>query len=430
MCCRAVSENDADLTTRSSKFSKATRDAGGFFCARKEHHMPIPFESAHALMDITERPPVMFVEGHGSWIWDSASRRYLDFVQGWAVNCLGHCPPTVTRALVEQAGKLLTPSPAFFNSPSLALADMLVRHSCFDQVFFANSGSEAIEGAIKLARRYGEFYKSGAYEIITFKGAFHGRTLAAMSASGKVAFDALFEPKVPGFPKAELNNIASVEQLIRDKTIAAMLEPIQGESGVWPATVEFLQQLRELTAHHGLLLIADEIQTGIGRTGQLFAYQNAAIAPDIMALGKGIGGGMPLAALLAKQDVSCFRHGDQGGTYNGNPLVCAAGIAVLQTVSEPSFLAGVREAGDHLMARLCAMSCKHKLGETRGRGLLMALDLGRANANEVVHEAMQHGLLINAPGPDTLRFMPALNVSFDEIDECAQILDRVCSKLA
>src|SRR5450631_382127 len=266
-----------------------------------------PFD---ALMNITARPPVVFVRGEGSFLWDDGGKRYLDFIQGWAVNCLGHSPPAVAEALAEQAKLLLTPSPAFYNGPSLELAKALVDQSCFDQVFFANSGAEANEGAIKLARRYGALHRNGAYEIITFDGAFHGRTLATMSASGKKAFEPLFEPKVSGFPKARLNDLASVQRLISDRTVAVMLEPIQGEAGVWQATDQFLRDLRELTRAHGLLLIVDEIQTGIGRTGKLFHYEHAEIEPDIMTLGKGLGGGVPLAALLATGATACFQHGD------------------------------------------------------------------------------------------------------------------------
>src|ERR1700754_2816378 len=224
--------------------------------------------SFDALMDITARPQVVFVRGKGSYLWDDAGRRYLDFMQGWAVNCLGHSPDIIADALAGQSGALLTPSPAFYNAPSLKLAQALVEKSCFDRVFFANSGAEANEGAIKLARKYGARHKNGAHEIITFEGGFHGRTLATMSASGKKTFEPLFEPKVSGFPKARLNDLASVKRLINDKTIAVMLEPIQGEAGVWPATDHFLRELRTLTREHGLLLILDEIQTGMGRTGK------------------------------------------------------------------------------------------------------------------------------------------------------------------
>jgi acetylornithine/N-succinyldiaminopimelate aminotransferase len=378
-----------------------------------------------ALMDITPRPPVVFTEGNGAYLWDSSGRRYLDFVQGWAVNCLGHAPAPLADALARQAATLITPSPAFFNAPSLELAGRLTEKSCFDQAFFTNSGAEAIEGAIKLARKFGSLHRDGAYEIITFDGAFHGRTLATMSASGKKAFKRLFEPKVPGFPKAVLNDLASVERLVSADTVAVMLEPIQGEAGVWPASDKFLQELRQFTSDHGLLLIVDEIQTGIGRTGKLFAYEHAGIEPDIMALGKGIGGGVPLGALLATDRVSCFAYGDQGGTYNGNPLMCAAGNAVLEVVARPEFLAGVIENGALLFAGLNRLSARHGLGSPRGRGLLIALDLGSERAASIVSTAMENGLLINAPGPATLRFMPALNVTADEITEALSILDRI-----
>ena len=324
-----------------------------------------PFD---ALMDITARPQAVFVRGEGAYLWDHTGKRYLDFVQGWAVNCLGHSPPVVADALAAQAKRLLTPSPAFYNDPSLKLANALVENSCFDQVFFANSGAEANEGAIKLARKYGAQHKGGAFEIITFEGGFHGRTLATMSASGKKAFEPLFEPKVSGFRKARLNDLASVKALISDNTVAVMLEPIQGEAGVWPATDQFLQELRALTKEHGLLLIVDEIQTGMGRTGKLFHYEHAGIEPDIMTLGKGIGGGVPLAALLATDHASCFEHGDQGGTFNGNPLMCAAGLAVLEQVSQPDFLKSAADAGLFLESELQRLSARHGLGEVRGRG--------------------------------------------------------------
>jgi acetylornithine/N-succinyldiaminopimelate aminotransferase len=378
-----------------------------------------------ALMDITARPSTVFVQGKGSLLWDDNGKRYLDFIQGWAVNALGHAPEIVAQAISEQATRLITPSPAYYNDVALKLAKALTEQSCFDQVFFANSGAEANEGAIKLARRYGTKHKGGAFEIITFEGGFHGRTLATMSASGKKAFEPLFEPKVPGFAKTKLNDIGSVEALITDNTVAVMLEPIQGEAGVWPATDAFLKDLRALTQQHGLLLIVDEIQTGMGRTGKLFGYEHAEITPDIMTLGKGIGGGVPLAALLATEQASCFEHGDQGGTFNGNPLMCAAGIAVLDEIGKPSFLKSVTEAGLYLESELQKISARHGLGEVRGRGLLLALDLKLPIAMSIVTQAFEAGLLLNAPRPDSLRFMPALNVNRAEIDEMIGQLDAI-----
>ena len=388
-------------------------------------HAPHPFD---VLMDITARPQAVFVRGEGAWLWDDSGKRYLDFMQGWAVNCLGHSPKVIADALAAQATQLLTPSPAFYNGPSLALAKALVDRSCFDQVFFANSGAEANEGAIKLARKYGSLHKNGAHEIITFEGGFHGRTLATMSASGKKAFEPLFEPKVSGFRKAKLNDLDSVKALITDNTVAVMLEPIQGEAGVWPATDDFLRELRALTKQHGLLLIFDEIQTGVGRTGKLFHYEHAGIEPDIMTLGKGIGGGVPLAVLLATEHASCFEHGDQGGTFNGNPLMCAAGLAVLEHVSAPEFLKAAIDAGLFLESELQKLSARHGLGEVRGRGLLLALDLKLPIGASIVAQAFAAGVLINSPQPDALRFMPALNVAREEIAEMIECLDAILTK--
>jgi acetylornithine/N-succinyldiaminopimelate aminotransferase len=433
MMGRAVSDDNAEQpdqlrfregrTLKSAAFSRsACLSSQGVDMTNAAH----PFD---ALMDITARPPAVFVRGEGSFLWDETGKRYLDFVQGWAVNCLGHSPPDVAEALTAQAKLLLTPSPAFYNAPSLKLAKALIDKSCFDQVFFTNSGAEANEGAIKLARKYGALHRNGAYGIITFEGGFHGRTLATMSASGKKAFEPLFEPKVSGFPKARLNDLASVERLMNDRTIGVMLEPIQGEAGVWPATDRFLRELRMLTREHGLLLILDEIQTGIGRTGTLFHYEHADIGPDIMTLGKGIGGGVPLAALLATAAASCFEHGDQGGTFNGNPLMCAAGLAVLQRVSDPDFLKSVVDTGLYLESELQRMSARHGLGEVRGRGLLLALDLKHPIAASIVAQAFEDGVLLNSPQPDALRFMPALNVAKAEIAAMIDCLDAILTKM-
>jgi acetylornithine/N-succinyldiaminopimelate aminotransferase len=388
------------------------------------------------LMYITNRPSIVFTEGSGMWLTDHTGKRYLDYLQGWAVNCLGHSPQCIQDALAVQAKKLINPSPAFFNAPSIELATLLTENSCFDRVFFANSGAEANEGAIKLARKWGKKNRNGAsgdrYEIITFQHAFHGRTLATMSASGKAGWDTLFAPQVPGFPKAELNNIDSVEKLITNKTVAVMLEPVQGESGVIPATREFMQALRALTKQHNLLLIVDEVQSGMGRTGELFAYQLSDVVPDIMTLGKGIGGGVPLAALLAREEVSCFEAGDQGGTYNGNPLMTAVGVAVMNELLKPGFLQTVKDNGAYLSAALLKLSEKHGLAGERGEGLLRALKLGKDIGPKIVDLARDlnpTGLLLNAPRPDLLRFMPALNVTTAEIDQMIAMLSDVLTQL-
>jgi acetylornithine/N-succinyldiaminopimelate aminotransferase len=383
-----------------------------------------PFE---AVMDIAARPPVVFVSGHGSWLTDREGNSYLDFVQGWAVNCLGHSPQPIIQAMAKQAAELINCSPAFYNDQMIRLSGLLARHSGLHQVFLANSGAEANEGAIKLARKWGAEHRDGAYEIITMDHGFHGRTLATMAASGKPQWEQLYAPKVTGFVKVPLNDLGAVEAAITPKTVAVMLEPIQGEAGVFEATTPFLRGLRDLTRERGLLLILDEIQTGIGRTGRLFGFEHAAITPDIMTLAKGLGGGVPLAALVAHRDVCCFEYGDQGGTFCGNPMMAAAGCAVIEEVTKPGFLARVVQAGEHLVNRLSALSHKHGLGEVRGLGLLLALDLRQDIAAEVVDLARARGLLINGPRPDSLRFMPSLDVTNDEIDRMIELLDGVLS---
>jgi acetylornithine/N-succinyldiaminopimelate aminotransferase len=385
-----------------------------------------------ALMEITNRPELVFVRGQGSWLEDGSGKRYLDFVQGWAVNCLGHCPAPMADAINRQTSLLINPSPAFYNQPSIDLAKRLVSASCFDRIFFANSGAEANEGAIKLARKWGRLHRKGAYKIITFDHSFHGRTLATMSASGKPGWDKLFAPQVDGFPKADLNDLDSVKALIDDKTVAVMLEPVQGEAGVIPATVEFLKGLRKLTNDAGLLLIVDEVQTGMGRTGKLFAYEHAGIKPDIMTLGKGIGGGVPLSALCAREEVSCFQPGDQGGTYNGNPLMTAAGVAVFDVLTAPGFMVSVNERARQLSDGLLALSAKWSMKGERGVGLLRALMMDRDDGPAIVEVARDmgpDGLLLNAPRPNLLRFMPALNVTADEIDLMLKKLDEVVAKV-
>lgn len=391
--------------------------------------MKIDAFETDALMNVAARPPLVFVEGRGSWLIDHRGKRYLDFVQGWAVNALGHSPAQIQDALAHQAQRLITPSPAFFNASALELSTRLAHLSGLERVFLCSNGAEANEGAIKLARKWGQVHRDGAFEIITFVDGFHGRTLATMAASGKPGWDRLFEPTMPGFPKATLNDLHSVEALVTERTVAVMLEPIQGEAGVVPADDDFLVALRALCDRHGLLLVFDEVQTGVGRTGTLFAFENAGAIPDILTLGKGLGGGVPLAALLARESVAAaFAHGDQGGTYCGNPLMAAVGSAVLATVSATEFLAGVRQRARHLEAQLDALIARHRLTGRRGRGLLQALDLGRPMGAHLVEQARDlapDGLLLNSPRPQLLRLMPALNVGLDEIDRMSDLLDAL-----
>src|SRR5690625_2875943 len=393
--------------------------------------MNFDVDGAKALMDITARPDIVFVKGSGSWLEDQNGKRYLDMIQGWAVNALGHSPKELVQAITQQANALINPSPAFYNAPAMALAKKITENSCFDRVFFANSGAEANEGAIKLARNWGQLYKDGAHKIITFEHSFHGRTLATMSASGKAGWDRIFAPQVDGFRKAKLNDIESVRSLVTDKTVGIMLEPVQGEGGVIPASDEFMQALRQLCDDEKILLIVDEVQTGMGRTGQLFAYQHSGIEPDIMTLGKGIGGGVPLSALCAKEAVSVFAHGDQGGTYNGNPLVAAAGIAVFDTLTGPGFFDQVQNRAQQLATRLQGLSDKWGFKGERGLGLLRALKLDKDDAGAIVETArdMQpHGLLLNAARPNLLRFMPALNLSEEDLIRAIELLDEAIAQ--
>ncbi|CUI98657.1 acetylornithine transaminase [Achromobacter xylosoxidans] len=388
--------------------------------------------NVNALMEITSRPDLVFVRGQGSWLEDHAGKRYLDFVQGWAVNTLGHSAPEMQKALLDQSKLLMNPSPAFYNLPSIELATRLTGASVFDRVFFANSGGEANEGAIKLARKWGQVNKKGAYKIITMNHGFHGRTLATMSASGKPGWDKMFAPQVEGFPKAEINDLESVRKLIDDQTVAIMLEPVQGEAGVIPATKEFMQGLRKLADEHKLLFIVDEVQTGMGRTGTLFAYQQSDVVPDIMTLAKGIGGGVPLAALLARQEVCVFSHGDQGGTYNGNPLMAAVGVAVFDALAAPGFIEAVNARAKQLSEGLLALSAKYGMKGERGMGLLRALIMDRDDGPAIVEAARNltpNGLLLNAPRGNLLRFMPALNVTAEEIDTMLTQLDGLIAQV-
>jgi acetylornithine/N-succinyldiaminopimelate aminotransferase len=374
------------------------------------------------VMQVVERPSAIMVEGQGSWLWDRDGKRYLDFIQGWAVNCLGHSPRVIVDALNSQALRLINCSPAYYNEPMTRLARLIAESTGLADVFLCNSGAEANEGAIKLARKWGRRYRQGAFEIITMRHGFHGRTLATMAASGKPGWDSLFEPKVPGFPKVPLGDLEAVTKAVTPATVAVMVEPIQGEAGVVVAHDEWLRELRTLTRERGILLIVDEVQTGIGRTGRLLGYEHAGIDPDIVTLGKGLGGGVPIAALVAAGRASCFEYGDQGGTFNGNPLMAAVGCAVVETVRDPRFLDGVVARGQYLMERLRTLSAELGHGEVRGRGLLVALQLAERDAVKVARAAFDRGLLVNAPRPDTLRFMPSLTVSRDEIDQMIELL--------
>jgi acetylornithine/N-succinyldiaminopimelate aminotransferase len=379
------------------------------------------------LITITRRPATVFTEGQGAWLTDERGKRHLDLVQGWAVNSLGHSPALITQALLAQSRRLLNPSPAYYNRPLLNLAERLVELSCMDRVFLASSGAEANEGAVKLARRWGSRTRGGAHEIIGFEQSFHGRTLAMMSASGKPGWSEIYPPMPTGFAKARLNDIGSVERAMTPRTVAVMIEFVQGEAGVIVADPGFVRELRALTAERGVLLIADEVQTGIGRCGQAFAYEHFGVEPDVMTLAKGLGGGVPLAALLCKDAFNCFEPGDQGGTFCGNPLMAAVGLAVVNEVCREEFLAGVRARAEQLSSGLRGIAREFDLAGERGLGLLRALVLPTDVAADVVAAAQALepvGLLLNAPRPHLIRLMPALNISAAEVDDGLALLRR------
>lgn len=381
------------------------------------------------LMFNVQRPDAVMVRGKGNYIWDADGKRYLDFIAGWAVNCLGHSPPVLVRALNRQAKTLVNASPALLNEPMIRLAKLLVENSVLDKAFFGSTGAEANEGALKLARKYGAIHLDGAYEVITMWNSFHGRTLAMMSASGKEAWHKLFEPKVPGFVHVPLNDLKAVRNAITPKTCAIMLEPVQGESGVFPADKKFMRALRELCDERGILLILDEIQTGIGRLGTLFGYEIYGIEPDIMTLGKGVGGGFPLSVLMAKDAACVFEAGDQGGTYCAQPLSVAAGAAVVEEVIAKRLPRKAHLRGNYLRRRLKGMKEEFGFTDHRGMGLLQAIDLPEPKGADVAAQCLAEGLLINAPRPDTIRFMPALTISNTEIDEMLDILSGVLRRV-
>ena len=381
------------------------------------------------LMNTVQRPEQVFVRGQGSWLWDAEGRAYLDFTQGWAVNSLGHSPTVVVEALKRQAEQLINPGPAFYNRGMLALAAKLCEATDSDQVYFLNSGAEANEGAIKLARKWGSIHRDGAFEIVTARHGFHGRTLATMAASGKPAFEGMFAPAMPGFRKVPYNDLDALAAAVDERSVAVMLEVVQGEAGVIPATLEYLQGAERLCRERGVLLILDEVQTGIGRCGALLAEELYGVRADIVTLGKGLGGGVPLAALLARGNACCFEPGEQGGTYHGNALMTAAGLAVLDSVLEAGFLEQVRDVGEHLRDGLTRLARRHGHAAVRGHGLLLALSASDVDAPAVARLAFEEGLLINAPQADCLRFSPALTVSRGNVDEMLRRLARALSRV-
>ncbi len=386
-------------------------------------------DAAHYLMQTYTRQPLAIVRGRGTKVYDLEGREYLDFVGGIAVNVLGHGHPDLVQAIQHQAAQLIHTSNLYYTEPQVKLAQILVEHSFADKVFFCNSGAEANEAAIKLARRYShDKYGAGRFEIITMKNSFHGRTMATLTATGQDKVQKGYDPLLQGFSYVPFNNLEELERAVTDKTAAIMLEPIQGEGGVHAADRTYLKQVRDLCSKKDVLLIFDEIQTGMGRTGTLFAYEQFGVQPDIMTLAKALGGGVPIGACLATDSVAkAFSPGSHASTFGGNPLACAAGLAVCHALLEGKVLDHARLMGEYFAKGLSDCKAQHRVvREVRGLGLLRGMDLDM-DAKAVVSDCLARGILINAAGEHVLRFVPSLIITEAEIDRLLDTLAQIFS---
>ncbi|MPZ98216.1 MAG: acetylornithine transaminase [Dehalococcoidia bacterium] len=390
----------------------------------------IQAREAAVFMQTGRRMPVTLVRGEGTRVWDDAGQSYLDFVAGIAVNSLGHAHAGLVDVIAEQARTLIHVSNIFYTEPQIELAELLVRHSALDRVYFVNSGAEANEAAIKLARKWGIQNRNGAYEIIATTNGFHGRTMATVSATGTPRYREPFGPPLPGFVFVPYDDVQAIREATTERTAAVMVEPLQGEGGVNVPASDYLRQVRAWCDEQGLLLVLDEVQTGIGRTGTLFAYEQAGVEPDIMTLAKGIAGGVPLGAVLAKERASVFEPGDHGSTFSGNPLATAAGAYVVKQLLDGGVLENARERGEQLERGLASLEDRFP-GVTgqRGAGLLRGLELAAEHSADIVNRARERGLLLNPVRPDVVRFMPPLTVTAEEIDEALEILAGVLAEL-
>jgi len=383
--------------------------------------------AAKYLMQTYTRQPISIVRGNGAKVYDMEGREYLDFVGGIAVNVLGHGHPDLVQAIQQQAARLIHVSNLYYTEPQVTLAKILVEHSFADRAFFCNSGAEANEAAIKLARRYAHMkYGADRFEVITMKNSFHGRTLATITATGQDKVQKGFEPLMPGFSYAPFNDMAAIEAMADERTAGIMLEPVQGEGGVHIADREYLARLRKFCTAHDILLIFDEVQTGMGRTGTLFAYEQLGVTPDIMTLAKGLGGGVPIGACLATESVAAaFSPGAHASTFGGNPLACAAAVAVCRALLEEQVLDRARQMGEYLAKGLAECKSRHRMvRDVRGIGLLQGMELD-IDAKGVVADALSRGLLINAAGERVLRFVPPLVITAEEIDQLIDTLNAI-----
>ncbi len=379
---------------------------------------------------VGKRLPVTLVKGQGSRVWDEDGREYLDCVAGIAAVSLGHCHPEVVKAVQEQAASLMHVSNYFYTQPQIRLAQLLCEHTGLDKVFFCNSGAEAVEGCIKLARKWGKEKRDGAFEIIVAEGAFHGRTLATVTATATEKYRAPFTPLVEGFVRVPFNDVEAIKKATTGKTAAVLLEPIQGEGGVIIPDDDYLPQVRAWCDEAGILLMADEVQVGVGRAGALFAHQLYGIEVDVMAVAKGLGGGFPIGAFLAKDHCAVLGLGEHGTTFGGNPLAAHVGYTVLKHIIENDLSAQVAKKGEHLERRLHSLADRHPMvKEVRGKGLLWAIELDRAVAEEAVRLCLDEGLLGNNVKPTALRLMPPLTITEEELDRAVEIVDRVLGRI-
>ena len=382
-------------------------------------------------MFCARRQPVVIVRGQGTRVWDDGGKEYLDFTAGWAVNNIGHANPAVADAIAGQARTLLQTSNQFYTVPQLQLAQALVENSCLDKVFLCNSGAEANEGAVKLARKYGKMHRNGAYEVITAFNSFHGRTLAMVAATAQPHYQESFQPIPVGFAYVDYDDIEAIKQATTDKTVGVMLEPVQGEGGLNIPSADYLSQVRQWCDDNGLLLIFDEVQTGMGRLGALFGYQLFDVEPDVMTLAKGLGGGVPIGAFLAKDHASVLEPGDHGSTFGGNVLTSAAAYASTKYIIDNDVPAHAGRMGEYLNQGLTTLKSNHEfISDVRGMGLLWAVEFNSDLSAAVYSACNETGLLLGLLRPNAIRLMPPLTVSKDEIDEAVDRLERGLTKAA
>ena len=381
-------------------------------------------------MFTVRRQPVVITRGEGTRVWDDSGKEYLDFCAGWAVNNLGHCHPAITQAITEQASTLLQTSNQFYTTPQLLLAQTLVENSCLDKVFFGNSGAEALEGVVKLARKYGKKNRDGAYEVITAFNSFHGRTMTMVAATGQPHYQEPFQPMTPGFVHVDYNNAEAIMEATNERTAAVLLEPVQGEGGVIIPSDDYLAQVRQWCDSNGLLLLLDEVQTGMGRLGTMFGYESFGVEPDAIALAKGLGGGVPIGAFMSKDSCMALEPGDHGSTFGGNPLTCAAAYASAKFIVENDIPSNAVAMGQRLMASLRALQSRFGIiKDVRGMGLLVAVEFDDNISGKVVSLCNEEGLLLNPVKPNAIRFMPPLNISADEVDGGVSRLEAALGKL-